>query len=362
MRCIHCGNATNPSSAFCEICGKKNEGPAPALCTHCGKPAEGGDVFCYYCGGKLAGAGGASPMATGAMPTYSSFLSCTRCTGAMDPGDVFCENCGHKNEGDTAPTQTHAPSSSCTRCGGAMEPGDVFCEGCGHKAAGGASHTEATAAVYTTPVPVAPPVRTATQPRMSLVFLLDTSASAGAHINQLSNCLNGFKTEVSLDEQAKSILDVSVVQFSDDYDIIHDFIPVESMNPVRLISGGGALYSVPIRKVLRMVEGRVSYQAESYKPWVILITGGGPEDDISAIAGEVRNLQKADRLRFMALGTQGYDAASLKQLTDVVFRLDGTDFTNFFDWVGKCIRAIAQSQPGGKPQLPPLEGNVYRDV
>ena len=99
----------------------------------------------------------------------------------------------------------------------------------------------------------------------------------------------------------------------------------------------------------------------SYKPWVVLITCGGPVDDITAIAGEVQNLQRADKLRLMALGTQGANISALKMLTDVVFRQDGDDFMSFFDWIGKCMWAIAQTSPGEKPQLPPLEGNVYRE-
>ena len=42
--------------------------------------------------------------------------------------------------------------------------------------------------------------------------------------------------------------------------------------------------------------------------------------------------------------------------------MDGTDFTSFFSWVGKSMRSVSTTAPGEKPPLPPLEGNVFRDV
>ena len=102
--------------------------------------------------------------------------------------------------------------------------------------------------------------------------------------------------------------------------------------------------------------------SEPYKPWIILVTDGAPLDDITAVAGEVMAMQEAGKVRFIALGVGEYDANKLKRITDVVFRMDGTDFTSFFNWVGKSMRSVSQSAPGEKPPLPPLEGNVYRDV
>ena len=133
------------------------------------------------------------------------------------------------------------------------------------------------------------------------------------------------------------------------------------MRPVRLIAGGQPFYSAPIHEALRMTEEYTRTNINSYKPWIVLVANSRPADDVSAVAGAVKSLQGVDKLRLMALGTQGYDAAVLKQLTDVVFRQDGDDFAAFFDWISKCMWAIAKTAPGEKPQLPQLEGNVYRD-
>jgi uncharacterized protein YegL len=42
-------------------------------------------------------------------------------------------------------------------------------------------------------------------------------------------------------------------------------------------------------------------------------------------------------------------------------KLDGTDFSSFFDWVNKSMRSVSQSSPGEKVKPVDLEGNVTVD-
>ena len=322
---------------------------------------------------------------------------CAGCGAGLDQGSMFCKSCGQKV---TQPTPVATPTAStasapplkltCTGCSASLEPGDKFCEGCGQKVAGGispstqqivapvsvapssATSTPIAASTYTSPPPPVrpmqqpqilptPPIQPmANQPQMPLMFLLDTSASASPFVGQLTSCLNRFKSEVSQDIQAAGILDVSIIQFNDSPYVLQPYSRVADMKPVRLIAGGNPMYSLAIQEALRMAEDYTRTN-NSYKPWIIFITNGGPADDISAVANKVQSLQQADKLRFMALGTQGYNASALKMLTDVVFRQDGDDFSSFFNWISKCMWAIAKTSPGEKPQLPTLEGNVYRD-
>ncbi|MDR2570185.1 MAG: hypothetical protein LBD23_07790 [Oscillospiraceae bacterium] len=270
--------------------------------------------------------------ATGHAPVTS--LSCSICGTPYDAGDAFCEDCGQKHPHQ--PLISHAPPSVPIQRQAVQVP----------------QHPSAT--LFQTPPP---PIN---QPRMLLVFLLDTSVDSALYINQLNDSLNRFKAEVGRDVQASSILDVAVVQYNDSPYVLHDFVPVGSMKPIRLITGGSAVYSQSIREVLRMVESRTRFQT-THKPWIILISGSNPVDDIAAVAGEIQAVQNVDRLRFMALSVGGRNVTVLKQLTDVVFRLDDTDFAPFFNWIGQCIWAISKISPGEKPQLPPLEGNVYRE-
>ena len=212
-----------------------------------------------------------------------------------------------------------------------------------------------------------PTIINASESHMALVFVLDISYSMdGPPIDQLNEGLNRFKEEVCRDRQTRDILDVAIIQFSEAYQVVQDFVPVEYMDTVQLVAFGGTRYSDPIREALRMVDERSRFYrrsgTEPYKPWIILVTDGEPLDDITAVITEVEDMQNSGKVRFLALGVGDYNSNTLKRLTDVVFRMDGTDFTSFFNWVGKSMRSVSQSSPGEKAPLPPLEGNVYRDV
>ena len=213
----------------------------------------------------------------------------------------------------------------------------------------------------------APAIINASESHMALIFVLDVSYSmSGQPIDQLNAGLNRFKEEVCRDKQTRDILDVAVIQFNDNLSIVQDFVPIEYMEYIQLVAGGGTKYTAPIRSALRMADERSRFYrrsgTEPYKPWIILVTDGEPLDNITAVAQEVTDMQNAGRVRFIALGVGDYDPNSLKRLTDVVFRMDGTDFTSFFNWVGKSMRSVSTTAPGEKPPLPPLEGNVFRDV
>ena len=212
-----------------------------------------------------------------------------------------------------------------------------------------------------------PPLVNASESHMALVFVLDVSASMqGRPIAQLNDGFNRFKTEVCKDKQTRDILDVAVIQFNDDFEVAQDFVPIEYMEPIQLAASGGTKYTDAIREALRMADERSRFYrrsgTEPYKPWIILVSDGAPLDKIDAVAAEVSEMQDSGKARFIALGVGDYDSATLKRLTDVVFRMEGTDFTSFFNWVGKSIRTVSTTAPGEKAPLPPLEGNVYRDV
>ena len=213
----------------------------------------------------------------------------------------------------------------------------------------------------------APNIINASEAHMALVLVLDVSYSMdGDAINQLNAGLNRFKAEVCNDKQTRDILDVAVIKFNDYFEVVQDFVPIEYMDYIELEADGATKYSEPIREALRLVDERSRFYRKSgtepYKPWIVFVSDGEPLDNINAVAQEVQAAQAAGKVRFIALGVGNFKSAPLKQITDVVFRMDGTDFTSFFNWVGKSMRSVSTTAPGEKPPLPPLEGNVYRDV
>jgi uncharacterized protein YegL len=213
----------------------------------------------------------------------------------------------------------------------------------------------------------APSIINASESHMALVLVLDVSYSMdGNPINQLNAGVNRFKEDVCKDKTTRDVLDVAIIQFNDSYEVVQDFVPIEYMQHVQLEADGATAFTKPIREAIRMVDERSRFYrrsgSEPYKPWIILVSDGEPLDNIDDVAREIKEMQDAGKARFLALGVGDCKMAKLAQLTDVVFRMDDTDFSAFFNWVGKSMRSVSTTAPGEKAPLPPLEGNVHRYV
>ncbi|GHU16035.1 tellurium resistance protein TerY [Spirochaetia bacterium] len=207
------------------------------------------------------------------------------------------------------------------------------------------------------------------EPHMALVFLLDTSGSMGGPpIDNLNKGLNRFKEEACKSQQTRDILDVAIIEFNSNYRIVQEFVPVEYMDEVNLSVTGSTQMSPAIRKALEMVTERSRFYrragTDPYKPWVILVSDGAPDsnDDINAVAQEIKQMEEGGYVSFRSLGVEGYDPATLHKLCGPkVMKLEGYDFTSFFDWVNKSMRSVSVTAPGEKPQAQNVEGNVTVD-
>lgn len=246
----------------------------------------------------------------------------------------------------------------CGNCGKEIEDNSKFCPYCG------LTVTETDGKNITGK----PKIINSNEPHMALVFLLDTSGSMeGEPIRQLTDGLNKFKIEVCESKQTRDILDVAIVEFNSKFKVIQEFVPVEYMEPVNLEANGGTEMSPAIEKALDMVTERSRFYrrsgSEPYKPWVLLISDGEPTDDISSVAQKIKAMEDDGKVSFRSLGVEGYDPKILHELSgQKVMKLIGTDFSSFFDWVNKSMRAVSLSSPGEKPQAQNLTGNVVVDT
>jgi uncharacterized protein YegL len=215
-----------------------------------------------------------------------------------------------------------------------------------------------------------PAIINASESHMALVFLVDTSGSmTGDPIESLNKGLNRFKAEVCENKQTKDILDVAIIEFNSNHSVVQEFVPVEYMDEVNLTTTGTTMMSPAINRALDMVDERSRFYrrsgTEPYKPWVILITDGEPDsdDDISAVAQRIKNMEDNGKVSFRSLGVEGYNSKILHELSgEKVIKLIGIDFTSFFDWVNKSMRSVSQSSPGEKPKAEKLTGNVIVDT
>ena len=213
-----------------------------------------------------------------------------------------------------------------------------------------------------------PQIINTSEHHMALVFLLDTSGSmSGKPINSLSEGLNRFKSEVCEDKQTRDILDVAIIEFNSKHKLVQEFCPIEYMEPVELRATGLTNMAPAIQEALDMVDERSRLYKRTgtapYKPWIMLISDGAPTDDITSVIARVKEMEADEKVSFRSLGVGLYDPETLHQLCgEKVLKLEGTDFTTFFNWMNKSMRSVSRSTPGVRAKPVPLEKHLSIDI
>ena len=212
-----------------------------------------------------------------------------------------------------------------------------------------------------------PQIVNASEPHMALMFLVDTSGSMdGQPITELNNGLNRFKQQVCKDSKTKDILDISIIRFSTDWEVVQDFTPIEYMQPVNFEADGSTYMAEALHKSIELVNERSRFYrrsgTEPYKPWIVLISDGAPFDDIDSMATEINEMVDNDKLAFWSLAVPGANKDVLHKLSGKrVLNLADYDFAGFFDWVNKSMRAVSVSSPGEKAKGQELPSTISID-
>lgn len=212
-----------------------------------------------------------------------------------------------------------------------------------------------------------PQIVSVSEPHMALMFLVDTSGSmSGQPIKELNDGLNRFKEQVCKDSKTKEILDIAIIRFSSDWEIVQDFTPIEFMEPVNFEANGSTYMSEALQKSIELVNDRSRFYritgTEPYKPWIVLISDGAPFDDVDEMAKEINDMVEMEKLAFWSLAVPGADKDVLHKLSGKrVLNLADYDFEGFFDWVNKSMRAVSTSAPGEKVKGQELPSTVSID-
>lgn len=211
-----------------------------------------------------------------------------------------------------------------------------------------------------------PKIAAMNEPHLACVLLLDTSGSmSGEPIQNLNTAVNRFIQETNMDEMAKKRVDVAVISFDDEPHLISDFTPICQMSPIKLEADGCTAMGSAIEMAIDLVKKRNRFYAETgvscFKPWIFMITDGLPTDDINHAALRIREEEQKGnhgKLKFFALGVNGYDRQTLFKLTNRVIELEDTDFSTIFDWLSESMCTISVSRIGESTQLGPLPDNA----
>jgi uncharacterized protein YegL len=205
-------------------------------------------------------------------------------------------------------------------------------------------------------------LRDNTSQRLPLVLLLDASGSmadSGA-IDELNAGVRLLEEELKRDDVASQRVQLMVIRFGGDAEILSDWTDAMSFSAPELTASGLTPMGDAVRLGLaKLEEQKARYRSNGIaynRPWMFVITDGGPTDDGWAqAAAQCKAAEQADRLIFFGIGVGS--AANLTKLADFStrkpVRLQGLKFRELFQWVSSSVKSASKQAPGSNVQLAP---------
>lgn len=192
-------------------------------------------------------------------------------------------------------------------------------------------------------------------PRCPVVLLLDTSSSMdGAPIAELNAGVRQFIEETSADEAASMSVELEVITFDNTAEVALPFTPISDVdkNMDDLEAGGMTSMGAALRKGLYDLRNRRNeYKRNgisSYRPWVVLMTDGGPNDDNwEKAAEEMRTLGEQNKITYIGIEI-GRDAdhetmCEIMPAQPGPVKLKGLRFKEFFRWLTDSMKSVSAS-------------------
>jgi len=181
----------------------------------------------------------------------------------------------------------------------------------------------------------------------------------GRPIEELNAGLVAFRDELAADEMAMKRIEIGLMTFGP-VQLVADFTTPDLFYPPTLAANGDTPMGSAITQGLDLIRQRKEvYRAHGvayYRPWVFLITDGGPTDAWQQAAREVREGEQSKSFMFFTVGVDGAAFDTLKQIgTREPLKLNGLRFRDLFVWLSNSLGAISRSQTS---DVVPLENPV----
>lgn len=210
------------------------------------------------------------------------------------------------------------------------------------------------------------------EPRCPCILLLDTSSSMqGEAIQALNEGLRTFQRELNSDNLAKKRVEVAVITFNSEVEIVQDFVTADQFEPPNLTAQGSTQMGEAILQALNLLEVRKAQYLASgvayYRPWLFLLTNGEPQAETDTAMKQatqcIKDSEAGKRVAFFAVGVA---EANMPRLAEVSVRsplkLKGLNFQDLFIWLSRSMQQLSQSSQLEDQPLPVTDWAIEFDT
>jgi uncharacterized protein YegL len=188
--------------------------------------------------------------------------------------------------------------------------------------------------------------------RCACLLLLDTSGSMGGRpIDELNAGLQTLRSELQQDSLASKRVELSIVTFGP-VQVEMEFTSANTFSAPQLSASGSTPMGEAIETGLELLRARKNSYRQAgvpyYRPWVFLITDGGPTDSIVNAKALIAAGETKKEFMFYTVAVDTADMAKLSELQPAraPLKLKGLAFSELFRWLSSSLSAVSRSQPG----------------
>jgi uncharacterized protein YegL len=195
------------------------------------------------------------------------------------------------------------------------------------------------------------------EPRCPCVLLLDVSRSmAGSKISLLNEGIQAYRNDLNADSLASQRVEVALVTFGGEVEVVCPFVTASLFQPPTLKVHGDTPMGRAVTHGIEMVGERKQFYKEQglhyFRPWIFLVTDGGPTDEWKSAAELVRKGEQAKSFAFFAVGVEGANFDVLRRISvRQPLALRELRFRDLFVWLSQSQRQVSVSSPGEEERI-----------
>lgn len=188
---------------------------------------------------------------------------------------------------------------------------------------------------------------------LPVILLLDNSGSMSAndHIVILNNAVNTMLKSFKELDSIVATISVAVISFGGSVNMVNELMLADEVKEVKLEANGGTPYGEALRVAKKMIEDREAFPKRSYRPMVITVSDGLPNDEWQSALNEFKSEGRSGKCHCLAMsigapeGTPAFEVltkfADCKE--NVFFAENAKDIHKFFKFITTTIKTRTQS-------------------